>query len=211
MDEDVAGGIAFMTSGHVWAADGFFVGGTALFLAKFWTWEDARRQPPPRKWALQAAVTMLSLGLALGAILWNHAINYPPAVIQSRQSPTQPGRSASQTGQPAGGKTQAAKSDSRKITGESIPTDESTTEEQTITTSERVKVIIARQLQVDASQVKDSDDFEMDLGADPGDVYFLMRSLELEYNITIPDRDSKNLHTVGETIDYIERREHEKR
>jgi hypothetical protein len=54
----LGGGIAFMTTGHAWAADAFFGGGTALFLVKFWTWEEAKRQPSPRKWVLQATVTL---------------------------------------------------------------------------------------------------------------------------------------------------------
>jgi thioredoxin 1 len=69
-----------------------------------------------------------------------------------------------------------------------------------------VKIIIAGHLQVDAAQLKSTDDFEANLGADPADVYFLMRSLEQEYNITIPATDSANLHTVGETIIYVEER-----
>jgi hypothetical protein len=41
----LGGGISFMTSEHPWVADGFYAGGTLLFLIKFWTWEDARQQP----------------------------------------------------------------------------------------------------------------------------------------------------------------------
>jgi acyl carrier protein len=63
---------------------------------------------------------------------------------------------------------------------------------------------------VDSAQIKPENDFEIDLGATPADVYSLMRALEQEYDITIPTSDSKNLHTVGETIDYIEARESRK-
>src|ERR1035437_6178262 len=37
---------------------------------------------------------------------------------------------------------------------------------------------------------------------------FLSLQLEQEYNITIPRSDAKKLTTVGNTVDYIERREH---
>jgi len=37
---------------------------------------------------------------------------------------------------------------------------------------------------------------------------FLSLQLEQEYNITIPRSDAKKLKTVGNTVDYIERKEH---
>jgi acyl carrier protein len=77
-----------------------------------------------------------------------------------------------------------------------------------ISIAERLTTIIAHHLHVDPPKIKRSDDFEVDLRANPSDVYFLMRDLEQEYNIKIPAEDSKNLHTVGETIDYIQMREH---
>jgi hypothetical protein len=71
----LAGWMTFMTSGHPQAADGFLLVGAVLFLAKFWTWEEARLPSTPKKWALQATVTLVTLGLVLLAFLWNHAIN----------------------------------------------------------------------------------------------------------------------------------------
>jgi acyl carrier protein len=69
-----------------------------------------------------------------------------------------------------------------------------------------VKLIIAEYLQVNAAQLKSTDDLEANLGAKPTDVYFLMRALEQEYDITIPATDLSHLHTVGETISYIEKK-----
>jgi len=71
----LAGGITFMTSGHPLAADGFYGGGTALFLIKFWTWEETRQQPTARKWLLQVGLTIATLTVVVFAIAWNHAIN----------------------------------------------------------------------------------------------------------------------------------------
>lgn len=82
----LAGGITFMTSGHPWAADGFYVTGTALFLIKFWTWEDTRQQPAARKWLLQVGLTMALLIVATLAITWNHAINPTAPTGHSGQS-----------------------------------------------------------------------------------------------------------------------------
>jgi acyl carrier protein len=192
----LAGWMTFMTSGHLQAADGFLFVGAALFLAKFWTWEEARRQSPPRKWALQATVTLVSLGLVLMAALWNHDVNRTASNNQSEQS--------------TAGKTPAILNDPGHDAGKEISTIAPTTRKRVITTAERVKAIISQQLSVDSKQIKLEDDFEMDLGATPADVYFVMLALEQEYDIKILSSESKNLHTVGETIDYIEAREKRK-
>lgn len=58
-----------MTSAHADVADGFFLLGTSLFLAKFWTWEDAKSR------FLLALVTAVSLVMLLVTCAWNHDIN----------------------------------------------------------------------------------------------------------------------------------------
>ena len=199
----LAGGIAFMTSGHPWAADGFYVLGAALFLIKFWTWEETRQQPPARKRALQAGVTLLSLTIAMLALLWNHTINQ--AVPESSVGPpVAAGTESSERGTAHdSGRVAPNESKPEEQTGKVAP---AATEGRTISVADRVKIIIAGQLQANLSQLKPSDDFEADLGANPADVYFLMSSLEQEYGITIPSTDSSNLHTVGETTSYIEKK-----
>jgi acyl carrier protein len=75
-----------------------------------------------------------------------------------------------------------------------------------ITIADRVKVIIARQLNLPAStHLKPEDDFEMDLGATPTLVRLIVYDLQEEYKITIPDSDAKKIKTVGEAISYIEK------
>jgi acyl carrier protein len=194
----LAGWMTFMTSGHPQAADGFLLAGTALFLVKFWTWEEARRQPPLRKWLLQAGVTLPSLAVAVLAVFWNHAINRAGTTSHSGD----PSATGSGT-TPDKGKDAPLESKPEEQTGKDASP---AAGGRSITIADRVKLIIVGHLQVNAVQLKSNDDFEADLGADPADVYFLMRSLEQEYDITIPSRDSKNLHTVGETISYIEKR-----
>jgi acyl carrier protein len=199
----LGGGIAFMTSGHAWAADGFFVGGTALFLVKFLTWEEARRQPKRRKLALQTGVTLLSLTLSVFSLFWNHTIN--PAAVTNH------------SGRPAEAETDTAGNGSVRNSRNDTPSEAKPEEKigknkslgaggRTVSIADRVKIIIAGQLQVNTAEIKSSDDFEADLGANPADVNSLMRSLEQEYDISIPSVDSKKLHTVGETIGYIEKR-----
>lgn len=199
----LAGGIAFMTSEHPWAADVFYVGGTVLFLIKFWTWEDARQQPGAPKQVLQVGVTLLALIFVVVAVLWNHTINRVTSTPQLN-------------GPPAVG-TEATRGDRAHAPGRSAPIESKPEEPSqeaappgsegpTMSVADRVKIIIAGHLQVNATQLKSTDDFEANLSADPADVYFLMRSLEQEYNITIPATDSSNLHTVGETISYVEKK-----
>lgn len=79
-------GVAFMTSTHPWAADGFFAAGTILFLAKFSTWEDARNQPPRKKWLILISVISVSLAIVAGTVYWNHKIN-PSVSSASLASP----------------------------------------------------------------------------------------------------------------------------
>jgi acyl carrier protein len=200
----LAGWMTFMTSGHPKAADGFLFVGAVLFLAKFWTWEEARLPSTPKKWALQSSVTLITFGLVLLAARWNHAIN----------------RSGTTSGSepPAAAGTEAEGKGTTRDSGGDGPTESKSGEQsgkaastaasgRTISVAERVKIIIARHLLTKAAEdLKPGDDFEADLGADPADVYFLMSSLEEEYGITIPPSDSRNLHTVGETISYIEKK-----
>jgi acyl carrier protein len=76
-----------------------------------------------------------------------------------------------------------------------------------VTEAERITAIIAHQLQVTQQSIKPEDDLERDLGADPLDKKELLMNLETEYNINISDEDAKSLHTVGQIIAYIQRRE----
>lgn len=186
----------FLTSAHPLAADIFFVAGAIVFLAKFLTWEDARQQPGAYKNWLFGGITILVLILTALALRWNHTINQAGSATDHTEN---------NRARPAGSSVPAE----AKPEGQSGKLGTSSTGGQ-ISVAERVKIIIAGQLQVDASKLKSTDDFEANLGADPASVYFLMSSLEQEYNITIPASDSSKLHTVGETISYIEKQVQEK-
>ena len=199
----LGGGIAFMTSGHACAADIFLSAGTILFVAKFWTWEEARRQPTLKQWLLQAGATLLSFTVCVLALFWNHTINR----TVSLSPPVQTAKAGTEAATNGPGHDNGSDAPPEPKLGEQAEKDiSSAMGGRTISIAERVKIIISRQLQVNEAQIKPNSDFEADLGADPGDVYFLMRSLEQEYDITIPSNDSKNLHTVGETISYLEKR-----
>lgn len=70
--------------------------------------------------------------------------------------------------------------------------------------ADRVKAIIVDKLGVDENEVTETADFQKDLNADSLDNVELIMELEKEFEITIPDEDSPNIHTVKDAIDYIE-------
>jgi len=74
----------------------------------------------------------------------------------------------------------------------------------------KVKNIIVEQLGVNADEVKDEASFIDDLGADSLDTVELVMALEEEFNAEIPDEDAEKLRTVGEAVNYIEKKQVEK-
>ncbi|HID56775.1 TPA: acyl carrier protein [Candidatus Poribacteria bacterium] len=71
---------------------------------------------------------------------------------------------------------------------------------------EKVKEIIAEQLQVDAEKITPEASFIDDLGADSLDTVELVMALEEAFDIEIPDEDAEKIRTVGEAINYIKER-----
>jgi acyl carrier protein len=71
---------------------------------------------------------------------------------------------------------------------------------------DRVKKVIVEQLDVAEEEVVLEAAFEADLGADSLDVVELVMALEEEFEITIPDEDAEKIGTVGQAVDYIERK-----
>jgi acyl carrier protein len=70
--------------------------------------------------------------------------------------------------------------------------------------AEQVKDIIVKQLAVNPEEVTENASFVDDLGADSLDTVTIVMELEKEFNIEIPDEDSKDIRTVAEAIKYIE-------
>ena len=76
------------------------------------------------------------------------------------------------------------------------------------TIDERVKSIIADVLIVNREDLKDSDEFMKDLGADSLDMVELTMELEREFEIEIPDEEIQHIDTVGKAVKYIEEHSH---
>ena len=70
--------------------------------------------------------------------------------------------------------------------------------------AQKVKEIVAQQLDVDGSEVKEEAQFIEDLGADSLDTVELVMALEEEFGQEIPDEEAEKLQSVGDVIKYIE-------
>lgn len=68
---------------------------------------------------------------------------------------------------------------------------------------EKMKEIIAEQLNVDASEIELSSNFKEDLGADSLDLFELVMALEEEYDVEIPAEELENIATVEDVIEYL--------
>lgn len=65
---------------------------------------------------------------------------------------------------------------------------------------EKVKEIIAKQLNLDVDEITESTSFKDDLGADSLDLFELVMAFEEEYDIEIPSEDLEGIATVGDII-----------
>ncbi|MDR1205254.1 MAG: acyl carrier protein [Peptococcaceae bacterium] len=68
--------------------------------------------------------------------------------------------------------------------------------------AERVREIVAEQLGVDVTVLKDETSFD-ELNADSLDVVEMIMALEEEFELEIPDEDTEKIKTVGSVVDYI--------
>ena len=70
--------------------------------------------------------------------------------------------------------------------------------------AEKVKEIVAQQLDVDIAEVKEEAQFIDDLGADSLAIVELVLAFEEQFEIDIPDEDTEKIATVGDAIKYIQ-------
>lgn len=68
---------------------------------------------------------------------------------------------------------------------------------------QRIKKIVAEQLGVNETEVKNESSFVDDLGADSLDTVELVMALEEEFECEIPDEQAEKIHTVQQAIDHI--------
>ena len=71
-------------------------------------------------------------------------------------------------------------------------------------TFDKIKAILAEQLDADIDEMTMDTDIAKDLGADSLDVVELLMSIEDEFQVEIPDEEIENIKTIGELVKYIE-------
>lgn len=70
--------------------------------------------------------------------------------------------------------------------------------------ADKVKELIAQQLNKQVDEITEEKEIVKDLGADSLDVVEMLMSFEEEFNITVPEDDAVNIKTVGDIINIIE-------
>ena len=75
---------------------------------------------------------------------------------------------------------------------------------------ERVKRIVIEQLKAKEDETTSGARFVQDLGAESIDSIELMAAFEAEFDIEIPPEEGERVQTVGEAIDYIQKKLKEK-
>jgi len=68
---------------------------------------------------------------------------------------------------------------------------------------ERIKEIVAEQLNADKESISEETRFKEDLEADSLDLFEIVMSIEDEYNVEIPSEDLESVATVGDVIEYL--------
>ena len=70
----------------------------------------------------------------------------------------------------------------------------------------KVKEYILMQLPIDGDRVVESARMVEDLGADSANLMMLIMDLETEFNLTVEDEVLGTIKTVGDIVDYIEKK-----
>lgn len=68
---------------------------------------------------------------------------------------------------------------------------------------EKLREIIAEQLNVNEDEIRAESNFKDDLGADSLDLFELVMSLEEEYGVEIPSEDLEKIATVNDVMEYL--------
>ena len=73
-------------------------------------------------------------------------------------------------------------------------------------TFERIRELLAEQLDIDEEKITMDSNILEDFEADSLDVVDMVMSLEDEFGVEIPDEEIENFHTVGDVVSYVEER-----
>ena len=73
-----------------------------------------------------------------------------------------------------------------------------------VSTFDRVKKVVAEQLDVNPDEVTPQASFVDDLGADSLDMVELTMAFEEEFDIEIPDEEAEKIATVQDAVNYLD-------
>ena len=72
-------------------------------------------------------------------------------------------------------------------------------------TIDKVKELLAAQLNISKDKIQDDSKLVEDLGADSVDMVEMLMTLEDDFGVSISDEDALNLKTVADIVSYIEK------
>ena len=76
-----------------------------------------------------------------------------------------------------------------------------------MSTSDKVKELIAKQLNKPVETIADNLEIVKDLGADSLDVVEMLMNLEEEFGISVPEEEAVNIKTVSDIVSIIEQKQ----
>lgn len=71
-------------------------------------------------------------------------------------------------------------------------------------TFDKIKEIIADQLQTDADQIKPETNLMKDLEADSLDAVEIIMEIETEFGMEIPDEEAEKFQSIGDIVKYVD-------
>lgn len=71
-------------------------------------------------------------------------------------------------------------------------------------TIDKIREMLANQLNIETDKIKEDSRIIEDLGADSLDMIEMLMALEEEFGITVPDDKADSLKTVGDIAKYID-------
>jgi acyl carrier protein len=70
---------------------------------------------------------------------------------------------------------------------------------------EKIKKLLAAQINVSEDEIKMESDIINDLGADSLDVVEMLMTVESEFNVTVPDEVAMEMKTIKDVVTFIEK------
>jgi len=75
-----------------------------------------------------------------------------------------------------------------------------------MTTFEKIQALLAEQLRIDASKITLESNIVSDLKADSLELAEMLINVETEYKIEIPNEVALNIKTVGDIVDFVDKK-----